>query len=66
MLRWLTIAAGVVLASWALMIVAARRLPPQALIEARPADRRILERLAPATAMPTNHWPTSVEVMIQR
>ncbi len=29
---------------------AARRIPPQALIEAWPAERRILERLAPATA----------------
>jgi uncharacterized membrane protein YkvA (DUF1232 family) len=28
---------------------AARRIPPQALIDAWPADRRILERLAPAT-----------------
>jgi uncharacterized membrane protein YkvA (DUF1232 family) len=34
---------------------AARRIPPEALIEAWPADRRILERLAPATA---NH-PTT-------
>lgn len=34
---------------------AARRIPPQALIEAWPAERRILERLAPATAStPTN------------
>jgi uncharacterized membrane protein YkvA (DUF1232 family) len=29
---------------------AARRIPPEALIEAWPAERRILERLAPATA----------------
>lgn len=29
---------------------AARRIPPQALIDAWPAERRILERLAPATA----------------
>jgi uncharacterized membrane protein YkvA (DUF1232 family) len=29
---------------------AARRIPPQALVEAWPADRRILDRLAPATA----------------
>ncbi|MEP7113737.1 MAG: DUF1232 domain-containing protein [Ilumatobacteraceae bacterium] len=28
---------------------AARRIPPEALIEAWPAERRILERLAPAT-----------------
>jgi uncharacterized membrane protein YkvA (DUF1232 family) len=28
---------------------AARRIPPQALIDAWPAERRILERLAPAT-----------------
>jgi uncharacterized membrane protein YkvA (DUF1232 family) len=34
---------------------AARRIPPEALIEAWPAERRILERLAPATA---NH-PTT-------
>ena len=34
---------------------AARRIPPQALIDAWPAERRILERLAPATAsIPTN------------
>ena len=31
---------------------AARRIPPEALIEAWPAERRILERLAPATAPP--------------
>lgn len=29
---------------------AARRVPPEALVEAWPAERRILERLAPATA----------------
>ncbi len=29
---------------------AARRVPPEALVEAWPADRRILSRLAPATA----------------
>jgi uncharacterized membrane protein YkvA (DUF1232 family) len=29
---------------------AARRVPPEALIEAWPAERRILDRLAPATA----------------
>ncbi len=29
---------------------AARRVPPEALIEAWPAERRILERLAPTTA----------------
>ena len=35
---------------------AARHIPPEALIEAWPAERRILERLAPATAMtPTNN-----------
>ena len=32
---------------------AARRIPPEALIEAWPAERRILERLAPATAIKT-------------
>ena len=32
---------------------AARRIPPEALIEAWPAERRILERLAPATATAT-------------
>ena len=32
---------------------AARRIPPEALIEAWPAERRILERLAPATASHT-------------
>ena len=32
---------------------AARRIPPQALIDAWPAERRILERLAPATASTT-------------
>lgn len=30
---------------------AARRIPPEALIEAWPAERRILERLVPATAI---------------
>jgi uncharacterized membrane protein YkvA (DUF1232 family) len=34
---------------------AARRIPPEALIEAWPAERRILERLAPATA----NYPTT-------
>ena len=34
---------------------AARRIPPEAIIEAWPAERRILERLAPATA---NHLAT--------
>ena len=29
---------------------ASRRIPPEALVEAWPAERRILERLAPATA----------------
>ena len=29
---------------------AARRIPPEALVEAWPAERRILDRLAPATA----------------
>ena len=29
---------------------AARRIPPEALVDAWPAERRILERLAPATA----------------
>ena len=33
-----------------LLRYAARRVPPEVLIEAWPADRRILERLAPATA----------------
>ena len=32
---------------------AARHIPPEALIEAWPAERRILERLAPATATAT-------------
>jgi uncharacterized membrane protein YkvA (DUF1232 family) len=32
---------------------AARRIPPEALVEAWPADRRILHRLAPATALIT-------------
>ena len=30
---------------------AAKRIPPEALIDAWPAERRILERLAPATAL---------------
>ena len=30
---------------------AARRIPPEALVEAWPAERRILERLAPATRL---------------
>lgn len=34
---------------------AARRIPPEALIEAWPAERRILERLAPATATQPNN-----------
>lgn len=34
---------------------AARRIPPQALVDAWPADRRILERLAPATAQVPKH-----------
>jgi uncharacterized membrane protein YkvA (DUF1232 family) len=34
---------------------AARRIPPEALIEAWPADRRILDRLAPSTASPAAH-----------
>lgn len=34
---------------------AARRIPPEALIDAWPAERRILERLAPATALATTH-----------
>jgi uncharacterized membrane protein YkvA (DUF1232 family) len=33
---------------------AARHIPPEALIEAWPAERRILERLAPSTAAPTH------------
>ena len=36
---------------------AARRIPPQALVEAWPADRRILDRLAPATASITTPTP---------
>src|SRR6478735_3827546 len=35
---------------------AARRIPPEALVEAWPADRRILDRLAPSTA---SHAQTS-------
>jgi uncharacterized membrane protein YkvA (DUF1232 family) len=31
---------------------AARRIPPEALVEAWPADRRLLDRLAPSTAAP--------------
>ena len=34
---------------------AARRIPPQALIDAWPAERRILERLVPATATSLMH-----------
>jgi uncharacterized membrane protein YkvA (DUF1232 family) len=34
---------------------AARRIPPQVLIDAWPAERRILERLAPATATEPTH-----------
>jgi uncharacterized membrane protein YkvA (DUF1232 family) len=34
---------------------AARRIPPEALIKAWPAERRILERLAPATATQPNN-----------
>jgi uncharacterized membrane protein YkvA (DUF1232 family) len=34
---------------------AARHIPPEALIEAWPAERRILERLAPSTAIPTHN-----------
>ena len=34
---------------------AARRIPPQALIDAWPAERRILERLTPATASTPTH-----------
>jgi uncharacterized membrane protein YkvA (DUF1232 family) len=34
---------------------AARHIPPEALIEAWPAERRILERLAPATATQPNN-----------
>ena len=33
---------------------AARHIPPEALIEAWPAERRILDRLAPSTATPTH------------
>lgn len=33
---------------------AARHIPPEALIEAWPAERRILERLAPSTVTPTH------------
>src|SRR6478735_5263176 len=37
---------------------AARRIPPEALVEAWPAERRILDRLAPATAaIPTTTGP---------
>ncbi|MEO6572052.1 MAG: DUF1232 domain-containing protein [Ilumatobacteraceae bacterium] len=34
---------------------AARRVPPEALVDAWPAERRILERLAPATAQVVAH-----------
>ena len=34
---------------------AARHIPPEALVDAWPADRRILERLAPATAAAPRH-----------
>ena len=34
---------------------AARRVPPEALVEAWPAERRILDRLAPSTASITNN-----------
>ena len=34
---------------------AARRIPPEALVEAWPADRRILDRLAPSTAAQPTH-----------
>ena len=34
---------------------AARHIPPEALIEAWPAERRILERLAPSTATQTHN-----------
>jgi uncharacterized membrane protein YkvA (DUF1232 family) len=34
---------------------AARRIPPEALVEAWPADRRILDRLAPSTAALPTH-----------
>jgi uncharacterized membrane protein YkvA (DUF1232 family) len=34
---------------------AARHIPPEALIEAWPAERRILERLAPSTATSTHN-----------
>ena len=34
---------------------AARRIPPEALVEAWPAERRILECLAPATRLATTH-----------
>jgi uncharacterized membrane protein YkvA (DUF1232 family) len=36
---------------------AARRVPPEALVEAWPADRRILTRLAPSTASITSGAP---------
>jgi uncharacterized membrane protein YkvA (DUF1232 family) len=36
---------------------AARHIPPEALVEAWPAERRILERLAPATAAVTHDGP---------
>ena len=49
-LRWLLLAAVVVALSWVVMILLARRVPPEALVEAWPADRRILSRLAPTTA----------------
>ena len=45
----------VVLALALALRYAARRIPPQALIDAWPAERRILERLAPATASTPTH-----------
>jgi uncharacterized membrane protein YkvA (DUF1232 family) len=36
---------------------AARHIPPEALVEAWPAERRILERLAPSTAAVTHDGP---------
>ena len=37
---------------------AARRIPPEALLEAWPADRRILARLAPSTAVAKDNTAT--------
>ena len=45
----------IVVVALALLRYAARHIPPEALIEAWPAERRILERLAPATATQPNN-----------